>query len=104
MAELITGILQFIIAFVTFMISIRSFQEKGFLFHNSYIHASKEERENLDKKAYYHQTAIVFILISIIFLLNGITLLVKAYWIIYIVLAIVCAAIIYAIVSSIKMK
>ena len=43
-AEWITASLVFIIAAILAVVSIRSFQNKGFLFNNAYIYASKEER------------------------------------------------------------
>lgn len=42
-AEWITASLVFIIAAILAVVSIRSFQNKGFLFNNAYIYASKEE-------------------------------------------------------------
>ena len=59
-AEWITASLVFIIAAILAVVSIRSFQNKGFLFNNAYIYASKEERGKMDKKPYYRQSAIVF--------------------------------------------
>ena len=57
-AEWITASLVFIIAAILAVVSIRSFQNKGFLFNNAYIYASKEERGKMDKKPYYRQSAI----------------------------------------------
>lgn len=104
MKEIIIACILFLISIGTFVISIRSFKEKGFLFNNAYIYASKKERENLDKKPHYRQSAIVFLLISIIFLLNGIAILLKVNWIFFIVIAIAVVAIIYAIASSITIE
>lgn len=84
--------------------SVRSFKEKGFLFNNSFIYASKEERDALDKKPYYRQSAIVFLLISIIFLLNAIATFLHTDWIFYIVLAVIITTLIYAITSSIAIE
>lgn len=44
------------------VISLMSFQEKGFLFNNAWIWASKQEREAMDKKPHYRQSAIGFAL------------------------------------------
>ena len=52
-AEWITASLVFIIAAILAVVSIRSFQNKGFLFNNAYIYASKKERGKMDKKPYY---------------------------------------------------
>ncbi|MBQ7009494.1 MAG: DUF3784 domain-containing protein, partial [Ruminococcus sp.] len=42
---------------------------------NAYIWASKQERESMNKKTYYRQSAVIFLLLSLIFLLNGIAVL-----------------------------
>ena len=48
--DIITGIILFLLAGASFFISVRSFMEKGFLFNNAYIYASKEQREKMNKK------------------------------------------------------
>ena len=42
------------------IISIRQFQEKGFLFNNAWLWASEKERRTMDKKPHYHQSGVVF--------------------------------------------
>ena len=74
-AEWITASLVFIIAAILAVVSIRSFQNKGFLFNNAYIYASKEERGKMDKKPYYRQSAIVFCILCAVFLVIGLSLL-----------------------------
>ena len=100
MKEIIVASILFAISIFLFFMSVRSFMEKGFLFNNAYIYASKEEREKMNKKPHYHQSAIVFVLIGLIFLLNAIAVLLKVNWIFYIVAAVVIVTLIYAIVSS----
>ena len=58
----------------------------------------------MDKKPHYKQSAIVFFMIGIIFLVNGVSVLLEANWIFYLVIAIAIVAIIYAIVSSIAIE
>ena len=101
MKEIIVASILFAISIFLFFMSVRSFMEKGFLFNNAYIYASKEEREKINKKPYYHQSAIVFLLIAFIFLLNAIAVLFKVNWLFYIVVAVVIVTLIYAVVSSI---
>ena len=104
MKEIIVASILFAISIFLFFMSVRSFMEKGFLFNNAYIYASKEEREKMNKKPHYHQSAIVFLLIGLIFLLNAIAVLLKENWIFYIVAAVVIVTLIYAIVSSITIE
>ena len=104
MKEIIVASILFAISIFLFFMSVRSFMKKGFLFNNAYIYASKEEREKMNKKPHYHQSAIVFLLIGLIFLLNAIAVLLKVNWIFYIVVAVVIVTLIYAIVSSITIE
>lgn len=98
-----SGIL-FLIAAIAFILSARSFAQKGFLFNNAYLYASEKERKEMDKKPYYRQSTIVFLLIGIIFVLNGLQVLLKMKWLFYAVLAVVAGALVYAIVSSVRRK
>ena len=104
MKELIGAAVLFLISALAFLLSIRSFREKGFLLNNAYLYASRQERETMDKKPHYRQSAIVFLLLGCIFLLNGLQVLLKAPWIFYAVMVLVIVTLGYAIVSSIRMK
>ena len=104
MKEIIFLCILFLVAIGAFVMSYRSFKERGFLFNNAYIYASKQERETMDKKPHYRQSAIVFLLIGVIFLLNGVSVLLAANWIFFLVIAIAIVAIVYAIVSSIAIE
>ena len=86
------------------LVSLEVFREKGFLFNNAYIYASKEERERMNKTPHYKQSGTVFVMVGIIFLLNAVDILIKTRWIFYIVIAVALCTIIYAIVSSILIE
>ena len=104
MKEIIGAGILFLISALAFLLSIRSFQEKGFLLNNAYLYASRQERETMDKKPHYRQSAIVFLLLGCIFLLNGLQVLLKAPWIFYAVMVLVIVTLGYAIVSGIRLK
>lgn len=104
MKEIITASILFLISVFALFVSIRSFREKGFLFNNAYIYASKQEREAMNKRPHYRQSAIVFLLMAIVFGLNGLAVLLNATWIFYIVVVIIIITLIYAIVSSIAIE
>lgn len=87
-----------------FVISFFSYQEKGYLLNNAYLFASKEERLTMNKKPHYRQTAIVFCLLGIIFLLNAINAVLKQSWLFTIMIFLVVVTAIYAIVSSVKIE
>ena len=100
MEDMIVAVILFLIALAAFVLSIRAFLEKGFLLNNAYIYASKKEREAMDKKPHYRQTAVVFLLVGVIFLLNGLSVLLKIHWISYLATGVTVCTIIYAVTSS----
>ena len=104
MTQIIPAVILFAIAAAAFVLSIRSFREKGFLLNNAYLYASRQERETMDKKPHYRQSAIVFLLLGCIFLLNGLQVLLNAPWIFYAVMVLVIVTLGYAIVSGIRLK
>lgn len=104
MGDIIVAAALLLVSLFMFVVSIRSFLEKGFLFNNAYIYASKKERETMNKKPYYRQTAAIFFLMGIIFLLLGFAILLDAGWITYIAGAVILIILIYAIASSIAIE
>jgi len=84
-------------------ISILQFNERGFLFNNAYIYASKEEREKMDKKPYYRQSAIVFALLTAGFLFIEMEVIFKTGWLLYAEGIIFTIILIYAIISSVQL-
>lgn len=103
-AELFAVILVFIIAGIMAILSFRSFKERGFLLNNAYIYASEEERKTMDKKPHYRQSAIVFCLISIVFIVIGLSIVLHNYKIELLEIPLIAGTIIYAVVSSVKIN
>lgn len=104
MGNIIGAIVLGVIAIICFVFSYLQFNEKGFLFNNAYIYASKQERKTMDKKPHYKQSGIVFVLIGIIFLINAIDMILQTGWLFYLVIGIAIVAIVYAIVSSVMIE
>ena len=104
MKTIITAGVLFGIAIVAFILSIRSFRGKGFLLNNAYLYASSQERETMDKKPYFRQTAVVFLLIGCIFALNGCAIIFRTGWISCLIGATIIGTIVYAIASSIAIE
>lgn len=104
MGKIIGAIVLGVIAIVCFIVSYLQFSEKGFLFNNAYIYASKQERKNMDKKSHYKQSGIVFVLIGIIFGINAVDMILQTGWIFYLVIGIAIVAIVYAVVSSVVIE
>lgn len=104
MGNVIGAIVLCVIAIICFVLSFLQFNEKGFLFNNAYIYASKQERETMDKKPHYKQSGIVFGLIGIIFLINAIDMILQMSWLFYSAIGIAIVAIVYAIVSAVMIE
>jgi len=101
MIEIITIVILFLISFGSFVVAYFQFKEKGLLFNNAYLYASKEERATMNKKPFYRQSAIVFALIGLIFLLNAVEVIVNSGWLFIIMVGLMIFIVIYAIVSSV---
>lgn len=93
-----------VVAIVCFVLSYFQFKEKGFLFNNAYIYASKQERDTMDKKPHYKQSGMVFLMIGMIFLINAVELFFEISWLFYLVIVITIATMVYAIISSILIE
>ena len=104
MEDIIVAIILLAISLLLFAVSIRSFLERGFLFNNAYLYASQKERETMNKKPYYRQSAVIFFMMGMIFLLIGIAILLNAFWITYIAEAIILVILVYAVASSIAIE
>lgn len=101
MKEIIVAGILALIAIFAFVLGIRSFCEKGILLNNAYLYASKQERELMDKKPYYRQSAIIFLLMGCIFAMNGCALFFRIEEIYYLSVVVIIGAIVYAIASSV---
>lgn len=102
MAELICAIICGVLAIACLMISIMQFKEKGFLFNNAYIWASKQERGTMDKKPHYRQSGIAFALIAALFFFMALECVFFTGWLWFIVGSLTVAVLVYAIASSVK--
>lgn len=95
------AIVLFSFSFILLVWGVLSLFNKGFLFNNAYIYANKKEREQMNKKPYYIQTGIVFILLSIASCLEGFNALLRydVFFVLFIIIIVV--TLVFAIVSTI---
>ncbi len=101
--KIICAVVLGIIAIACFIFSYLQFHERGFLFNNAYIYASKEERDTMDKKPYYKQSGVAFVFIGVIFSIDAIMVL-QVDWFFPFVIIISIIAILYAIVSTVLIE
>ena len=104
MGNIIGMIILGLLAILSFVFSYLQFHEKGFLFNNAYIYASKKEREIMDKRSHYKQSGVVFLLLGIIWLINAVDMVLKTEWLFYLFIVVAVITVIYAIISSIVIE
>ena len=102
MTELVFAVICFVLALSFLIISVLQFQEKGFLFNNAFIWASKQERETMNKKPHYRQSGIVFALCAAVFFAMALECLLMTGWLWLIVGLLSVAMLVYAIATSAK--
>ncbi len=100
--DVVVVIIVLLLSIACAVISVFQFKEKGFLFNNAYIYASKQERETMDKKLHYRQSGIVFAILSSIFLCIAAECVLKIGWLWWVEGALCIAVLVYAIISSVK--
>ena len=102
--EWITLIIVFSVAGALLLFSIRSFLERGFLLNNAYLYASKQARRTMNKKLYYRQSAIVFCILSAVFLVIGLSLLLHNDRLFLLEIPLIVGAIMYAMISTVRIN
>ncbi len=90
-----------ILAVICGVIAYLHFKEKGPIFNNAYIFATKEERAKMNKKPHYRQSAICFLLLTVNFILDAVAILTNIAVISYVGMAFLVVAVVYAVVSSV---
>lgn len=104
MGSIIGTIVLSIVALVSFILSYRQYNEKGTLLNNFYSYASEQEREKMNKKPYFRQSSIVFLLVGVFFSILAVDMLLKTKWLVFCSISVGVATIIYAIISSAKIQ
>lgn len=92
------------LSIVCFVLSVRQKKEIGPLMSNAYFYASEQEREKMNKKPYFTQASVIFLLLGIVFLIIAIDMLLMTKWLVFCSVGTAVAAIIYALVSSARIN
>lgn len=93
-----------LLAVTSLFISYRAYRQRGFLFHNAYIFASADTREQMDKAPYYRQSAIIFLLSGGILALIGAGILLNGPWLIFTAIFLSIFTLTYVIRAERKME
>lgn len=100
--EIISANITGIIAIALFVYVSFTIREKGPIFSNTYLFASKEERKHMDVKAEYHLVTVVFGLLAMVFLLITVYIITSIVLLQGIAIALCVYLMVYVIVQSIK--
>ena len=99
---LIIAIAVFLLAGGLFFLGGRQLLERGYLFNNAWIYATKKERESMNKKPYYRQSGIVFCLLGLLFTVIGLYAILQDSRLLWLEAALAAGAVAYAIVSTLR--
>lgn len=97
-------IILLILSLVMLVIALFQLREKGCLLNNAYLYATARERETMNKKPYYRQSAIAFGLLGVMFLLMAGATFWRSGWLWAAGSATAVGAVIYAVASSIRIE
>ena len=102
--ELVIFIFVLLLSVMSLLISFFQFKEKGFVFNNAYLYASKKQRAKMNKKPYYRQSAITFCAMGVMFILSA--LLIATGWnaLFFIIIGLSVLLVVYAIISSVLIE
>lgn len=92
------------IAIVSLLFSILGFSGKEIIINNTYTQAGEEERKKMNKKAYRLQSAIIFLLIAVLSLVNALRFIYNVKWITYVSFIVLISIVIFYFLSSKKIK
>ena len=101
---LITAIAVFLLAGTLFFLGVRQLLERGVLLNNTWLYATKEEREKLNKKPYYRQSGIVFCLLGLLFTVIGLYALLQSSGLLWLEAALAVGTVAYAILSTVQIS
>ena len=93
-----------VLAVIMIAVSVCSWMEKGVLMNNAWLFASEEERETMDKRPYYRQSAIVFGLSGAMFLLLAASIALEAKWPLLGAGVLAVVTLVYAVASTVGME
>lgn len=102
MSDVISGVVTGIISVILFIYVSFTVRCKGPILSNTYLFASKEEGNRIDKKAEYHMVSVVFGILATIFAFLTVYIITSWNICLYIVFTLVVCVIVYAIKESIK--
>lgn len=93
-----------VLAVASYVLALLGFLGIGVILDDHYVFASKEKRAQMDRKAYQLQSAIIFLCLGTMFLLNLIRLLTGIRFFTYAAYGVCAGAVVYTIVSHYVIK
>ncbi len=100
----VVGIIMFVIAAVSILLGIMQLLEKGPLLNNAWLYADEEQRRTMNKRPYYIQSGIVFVMIGIQFMMLGFFALTKMKVFLILQFTVIGIMVITAVVSAVVIE
>jgi Ca2+/Na+ antiporter len=97
---IIAAVFTLLLSIGAFVIAYLQAKEKGPVFNNAYIYASKKERATMDRKPHYRLSRDVFFLLGLVFILLTLQIILAVNWLSLVNLALILLTIVYAIAKS----
>ena len=101
-AQIIAGSVFFGLAALTVLLAVRHFKCRGYCFNNAYIWASAGERKKEDFTPYYRQSGVVFLMIALLSVMEGLYIILMFRPIIFGQAVTVEAMVFYAVFSTVR--
>ncbi|MBR4555193.1 MAG: DUF3784 domain-containing protein [Ruminococcus sp.] len=99
--RIVFAVIMFVLSAVLTLLAVRSLICRGYCFNNAYIWASEQERREKDLTPYYRQSGVVFLMLALTALLEGLYILVDALPLMIAEAAVFAALMVYAVRSSV---
>jgi len=100
----VVGIIMFVIAAVSILLGIMQLLEKGPLLNNAWLYADEEQLRTMNKRPYYIQSGIVFVMIGIQFMMLGFFALTKMKVFLILQFTVIGIMVITAVVSAVVIE
>ena len=101
---LITAILVFALAAACLTLGVLHFTERGVLLNNAWLYASKRERETMDRRPWFRRSAVVFCLLGAVFVVIGLSLVLRNDLLLLIEIPLVIGTAAYAAASTARIR
>ena len=92
------------VSVIFFVLSLCQFKEKGHPLNNAYLFASENEKKTMDMSPHFRQSAIVFLMLGLLFMFLALDLILDMAIMSWLAIAVGVITVVYAVCSSVKIR